>query len=71
MEVTDTRLQQLIDYAIALKLMAANGRGNVRDTADIVAALEELQGYRQFAVFDQKPKQKKTNQPMPRPKRAA
>lgn len=44
--MTDARLQQLLDYATALKLMAEYGRGNVRDTADIVKALQELQAYR-------------------------
>lgn len=46
--MTDQRLQQLIDYARALAVMARHGRGNLKDTADILRALEELRAYRQF-----------------------
>lgn len=43
--ITDSRLKELIDYARALHVMAVHGRGNVKDTADIVKALQELQAY--------------------------
>lgn len=46
--MTASRLQQLIDYAVALALMAENGRGNLEDTADIVRALQELQAMREM-----------------------
>lgn len=56
------RLAQLIDYARGLAVMAENGRGNIKDTADIVRALEELQAYHEFLP---------NVTPMPRPKRSA
>lgn len=46
--MTDDRLQQIIDYAKALEQAAKYGIGNVKDTADIVKALQELQAYRQL-----------------------
>lgn len=46
--MNDQRLQQLIDYARALAVMAKHGRGNVKDTADILRALYELRAWREF-----------------------
>ena len=68
--MTDSRLQQLVDYAKALEMAAQYGIGNVRDTADIVKALEELQALRTFSV-DPKPRPKVTQLKKPQPKKVA
>lgn len=44
--MTGDRLQQVLEYAQALEMAAQYGIGNKQDTADIVAALQELQAYR-------------------------
>lgn len=63
--MTDDRLQQIIDYAKALEQAARYGIGNVKDTAEIVSALEELQAYRQF---DPKLRNGDFDPPKPKPR---
>lgn len=70
MSIDDKRLQQLIDYARALSVMAEIGRGNIKDTADILHALEELQALRTFEQAP-KPRPKVTPMKKPTPRRVA
>jgi lactate dehydrogenase-like 2-hydroxyacid dehydrogenase len=58
------RLQQILDYAKALKVAAQYGRGSVKDTADIVKALEELQAYHaMWASMNRQQREQQREQP--------
>lgn len=52
--ISDARLKELIDYARALHVLSLHGRGNVKDTREILDALHELQAAREFGAKELK-----------------